>query len=803
MGALITLRPRWRKIVRELWLYRARTILVILSIAVGVFAVSLIAAAWQILDREMPAAYAAVEPASAVLYTTDFDDDLLQAVSRMEGVAAAVGRRTVLTQVKLDESQTARLQLIALSSYTAMPVNRILPVQGASAPAAKTILIERAGLALLGRQPGEPLTVETADNRQRTLDFTGVVYDPSLDPTTFSGTINGFISRESLPWLGQSRLYNQLYFTVSAGADDRAHIQTVADAVRKKVQKAGVRVFVAWVPIPGEHPTHQIVEAVLFVLAALGVTSLIVSSFLVINTITAIITQQTRQIGVMKALGADAGQLSQLYQGMVLCYGLVATLIALPLAILAAQYLTGFVAGLLNFDLLNTQISWPVYLLGLAVGLATPLVASWLPIRRGAGMPIRQALDNRSAGAEGVQQGWLEGLLTRFGLLSRPFLLAFRNTFRRKGRLFLALATLTLGIAICIAIFTVYNSVQQTVATVSQSWGYDATLYFEQNYLTARVDQLMRKAPSVVTTESWYMLPVRILGDDGRESDDIQVEAPPATTALFQPLLLDGRWLTPGAGEEPVRNGVVINSLVLDVVPGLAVGDTITIKLGERKVQWQIVGMVAGALAGPRLYIDYQTFTQAVRAVGETNGVRLAFAPTDAAAEPQVTALADYLQRVGLKVAYLETTAQVRGQVQFQFNILLLFLTIMAVLVLVVGGIGLTGTMSINVLERVAEIGVLRAIGASNGAVMRLFLSEGLVVGLISWALAVPLAIPLSHLLCTQLGLVLIQTPLRFAFSVSGVIVSLCFILVVAAGATFAPARNATRLSVREILTYE
>ena len=127
----------------------------------------------------------------------------------------------------------------------------------------------------------------------------------------------------------------------------------------------------------------------------------------------------------------------------------------------------------------------------------------------------------------------------------------------------------------------------------------------------------------------------------------------------------------------------------------------------------------------------------------------------------------------------------------------------MAVLVLLVGGIGLTGTMSINVLERVAEIGVLRAIGASNWSVMKLFLSEGLVVGLVSWVLAVPLALPISRFLCAQLGMVLIQTPLNFDFSLLGLLLSLLFIVVVAMGATYFPARNATRLSVREILTYE
>lgn len=799
MGLMDNLRPRWQKVWRELWLYRARSILVILSIAVGVFAVGMIAGAWQILQREMTASYMAVEPASAILYTADFDDNLLQTISRLPDVAAAVGRRSIATRAQLNDGSWVRLELNALSSYQTIPVNRIVPVNGATTPADKSVLIERAGLSMIDYAPGIVRRVETAGNRQRDLRLTGVVYDPSLGPSTFSGAVYGFINLTTLAWLGQPKAYNQLYFTVNADHTNKAHLQAVADRVRDKVQKAGVRVFVTWVPNPGEHPNHQIVEGVLFLLAALGVTALIVSSFLVINTVTAMVTQQTRQIGIMKALGADEAQLRQLYSGMILVYGGIAALLAMPLAAGAAILLTGFVAGLLNFDILSYAIHPLVFLLQIGVGLVTPLLASWAPIRRGAQMPIRTALDSRAAGAAAVQAGWLEQLLGRLPFFTRPFRLAFRNTFRRKGRLALALVTLALGIAISMAIFSIYSSVQQTVATVSQTWRYDATIYFEQSYLAARAVQLVTKGPGVAGVEAWYARPVRLQRADGSESEDIQVLAAPVNTALYQPILLAGRWLT--ATDEAA---VVINAQLLDKEPALGIGHAFTVKLNDRKVTWTIVGIVRGALAGPQIYMNYPPFVYALRTVGETNAMRLTLQASEVTAQPiAITALTDYLQQVGLKVAYLESTEQVRSQVAFQFGILLSFLTIMAVLVLLVGGIGLTGTMSISVLERIAEIGVLRAIGASNRAIMRLFLSEGLVVGLLSWGLAAPLAWPLSRFLCTQLGMVLIQTPLDFSFSRLGLGFSLGFIIVVAVAATFFPARTATRLSVRETLTYE
>ena len=63
------LRPRWRKVLRDLWLNKNRTIVVVLSIAVGVFAVGTIATSQIILSRDLRAAYLATNPAHATMLT--------------------------------------------------------------------------------------------------------------------------------------------------------------------------------------------------------------------------------------------------------------------------------------------------------------------------------------------------------------------------------------------------------------------------------------------------------------------------------------------------------------------------------------------------------------------------------------------------------------------------------------------------------------------------------------------------------------------------------------------------------------
>jgi len=127
----------------------------------------------------------------------------------------------------------------------------------------------------------------------------------------------------------------------------------------------------------------------------------------------------------------------------------------------------------------------------------------------------------------------------------------------------------------------------------------------------------------------------------------------------------------------------------------------------------------------------------------------------------------------------------------------------MATMIAVVGGLGLMGTMSINVLERTREIGVMRAIGASNGDIQSIVIVEGMVVGLISWAISIVLSLPITNILCYGVGMALLTSPMQAVYGLSGILVWLAITLTLAAIASAWPARRASRLTVRDTLAYE
>jgi len=127
----------------------------------------------------------------------------------------------------------------------------------------------------------------------------------------------------------------------------------------------------------------------------------------------------------------------------------------------------------------------------------------------------------------------------------------------------------------------------------------------------------------------------------------------------------------------------------------------------------------------------------------------------------------------------------------------------MALLLAVVGGLGLLGTMGINVLERTCEIGVLRAIGAPNKGVSQVFIREGIAIGILSWAIGSLLAFPLGKALSDGVGIPILGVPLNYSYSTTGVAVWLMLVIILSALASMLPARNASRLTVREVLAYE
>jgi putative ABC transport system permease protein len=254
------------------------------------------------------------------------------------------------------------------------------------------------------------------------------------------------------------------------------------------------------------------------------------------------------------------------------------------------------------------------------------------------------------------------------------------------------------------------------------------------------------------------------------------------------------------------ENAVVIGNHLLNIFPNLKIGDWLTIKLNGKESKWKIIGTytITGNSDVPLLYANYEYISRLVGQPGEVYSLRVITTAHDALTQKRVsdTLLALFEQR-GVKVGTSQLSADFIKNQTSQTDIFVYFVLVMAVLIAIVGGLGLMGTMSINVLERTREIGVMRAIGASNWNIQAIVIVEGIVIGLISWVVSVALSVPITIALCTGVGLAILTSPMPAVYGLTGIIVWLVGILVIGTLASALPAHRASSLTVRDTLAYE
>jgi putative ABC transport system permease protein len=454
---------------------------------------------------------------------------------------------------------------------------------------------------------------------------------------------------------------------------------------------------------------------------------------------------------------------------------------------------------MLNIDVRGPWLPPSVVAIELGIGLLVPLLAALVPILRGTRVTVREAITSYGLSERPRRGGLSDRAGERLRGVPRPVRLSLRNTFRRRGRLALTLATLTLGGAMFASVATIQSSLAGTFDEVMQYSSYDVEVNLRESESAAAAIGAAETLPGVVQAEGWIATNASRLRPDGTQNSNIWLRAAPADTDLIRPTLVEGRWLQPGEGE-----ALVVNVDFRSAEPDIRVGDVVTLKVEGHEIQWPVVGIVTTQLLGPVVYAPYEPFSQAIGMAGEVNRIVLVTENHDAAAQSAAAELAEErLRAAGVPVEQVDTQSEMRQGTQSAFDILVILLFIVGALLVVVGSLGLMGAMSLNVIERTREVGVMRAIGASNGMVARIVIVEGLVVGLLSWFLGALLAVPLSWALSYAIGVAFVQVPLAYAFSAAGVLLWLVLVIGLSVLASLLPARRAWRLSVREVLAYE
>jgi putative ABC transport system permease protein len=791
----------FRKVWRDLWNNKGRTLLVVLSIAVGVLALGMITASNTLIIRQMTLSQQASHPSNVTLYLSGLiDDDTVSSIARQPEVVDAEGVTDLGIRWKPSlDAEWQEAGVVALSDYAHQKFD-LLELRAGRWPDSRTLAVEFDHVAPYHVPPlGGTIYIEV-NHHPKAVTLGGIVRDPGEFPPPFADRPAFYATREMLVQLGGAFGFDRVRFTIPEYS--RAQANIAADAVEKKLKKLGLTVGFVQIQDPNRHTLQDIMDGVGLVLAVMAVMSLGLSTILVVNTINAIIAQQIPQIGIMKTVGGLTRQIAPLYLSGVAVYSLLSLALAVPLGALGGDALSRWLLSLINvpaapFEVLRFSL---VYQIG--AGLLTPLLAALWPVLQGAAISVREAINAYGLGSGRYGSRLLDQILGQVQGLPPMVSLSLRNTFRRAGRVALTEITLIAAGTVFMLVLSTHYSFNQTILQIFRSFGYDVNIGFEQFQRIDKIVPMIEARPNVDRAEMWvfYTAKANAPGAAGPGSEhDIRLRGIPTDTQLFTPELTAGRGLQPGDGHSLLLN----QKLAKDM--GLTVGDQIELDLGDAgKSKWTIVGLIFDLAAlQTTAYLHRDPLNEELGLVGRASVAEIRSTVKTLAAQKALEKdLRDYFKSQGINLSFTNVALVDQQQSNAQFSILTTLLLIMTFLIAVVGSFGLSGTLSINVLERRREIGVMRAVGASSQDVGFVFMGEGLLLGVLSWAQAVPLSLLAGRYFVDALGQV-IKFPAVYHYSFTGVWVWLAIVVVLSLLASGLPARRATQISVRESLAYE
>jgi putative ABC transport system permease protein len=787
----------YRKVWRDLRNNLGRTALVVASIAIGVMALGLITSSRSLMARQMVASQVDSRPTQLRMNIwPGIDDATLRMIRRQPDVAGVRG--VVFAGLRWRPSPAAEwsdANLIAVDDYRTQTYD-LITLRSGQWPSSAGIAVEHNHVAPFA-VPALGGQVEFEVNgRAKPVTLTGIVRDPREIGPPFNSEPTFYVTRATMTTLGLSDRYNRIYVAVADYSEARA--EAVRDTLTTRLETLDVAVNQARVTPPDRHFVQDTMDGVFFVLTVMAALSLGMSTILVINTITAILAQQVPQIGIMKTVGGLRTQIGMMYLSGVLVYGLLSLLVAVPVGAVSGWLLADWLMTLINVPAAGFELLPATFLLQFFTGLIVPVLAALWPIVQGVAISVREAISQYGLGTGNYGRRAIDRVLGRVGGLPRTWTLALRNTFRRMSRAALTLVTLIGAGTIFMMVLSAQHSFDTTLINIFRSFGYDVILGFQSWQRIDRVAPILADQPNVSRVEMWQFVNATTPGA-GETPEDLLVRGIPRDTELFTPELTAGRGLDPRDQRAVLLNEKIAGEL------GLGVGDRLELDFGDGPANtWTIVGLIFDLAGdGRTAYLYREVLARDLGFVGRASVAEIRLVRNTLAdqldAEGQ---LRRALEAEGIAVGFSQTQLQAREEASAQFNILTTILLIMTALIGTVGAIGLSGTLSINVLERRREIGVMRAVGASSLDVGMVFMGEGLLLGLVSWLVSIPIAFVAGGYFVSVLNEI-IDFNGSYYFAYHSVWLWLAIVVTLSLLASWLPAKRATEISVRESLAYE
>jgi putative ABC transport system permease protein len=434
-----------------------------------------------------------------------------------------------------------------------------------------------------------------------------------------------------------------------------------------------------------------------------------------------------------------------------------------------------------------------------------PLLAAAVPVYRGSRITVQQAISDYGIGRNQFGTNRIDMLVSGMSGMGRPLLLSLRNTFRRRTRLLHTISILAVGGATFMSAINVGESWSNTIDVAMNARHYDIEVKFSQPYSVEYVEKTVLAVPGISEVESWVQILAARKNSDGTAGISFTLTGVPPATEMITFPIIEGRWLYSND-----TNALVINHELLEGA-GIKVGDNVMLKTDNKEMEWTVVGAVReigarrrGQNIAASAYVNRDYLARLTDMEGNTADIRIKTGQhSDAALRIVSRQLEQQFDSAGLHRFSVNLSTERMQELKDHLVVIQMFLLLMAALVAAVGGLALASTMSINVMERTREFGIMRAIGASTDDVLQIVVIEGIVISILSWLVAIVLAWPLGVIIGDFAGNIFIRARLEHVFSPLAMAGWLVLVILIGIIASAYPAWREARLPVQQVLAYE
>jgi len=790
----IIMNVKLKKAVRNLRINPARTALVIFALFIGLWGIGSIIVSYIILTNDLNENFLKTKPFHVALTSKNFDRLSLAAFRDRAEVESAEFRDLSKERIEILPNRWVPLWIFGVENFNNLNLAEFYHEEGKKVADPGTMLIERDGQKISNLKLGSVARVRAGDAKLIEVPITGLTFDPVQAPTSQEHFIYSYVDKKTYMNITGKAANERLVFRLK-NVNTKQDIQTMVKTIFHDFGVLGITVDRVIIPKLNEHPHQWQLNTLLFLEGSIGFLAFLMGAVLVWQLMGAILARQVRQIGVLKAIGASRVQVFEIYLTMVLLLGIAASVIGIPLAVISGYAFADFVSGQLNFNILTKKLPIHMYLYLIAAGILLPILASLPALLKGTKVTVHDAINDY-----GIQQnkdGNRVGAVARLPL-SNSMVLALRNTMRRKKRLAITIITMALGVAIFSTGFNVQQPIIKLLAETRTALKYDVQLMLKDPLPIEQALSPFASIDNVSRIETRGGGKGVIQTNTIETTDEATVFALPWDTEMLALEVIQGRWLQ--ATDEPE---IVVNQKVLESFDNPVLGEYYTLNIKGMLLKVKLVGIVE-EFALERIYIDKSVYD---KSFGTGQLVKsLMFVAKDNDYDKILTLEGDIEKAIGPSILSVGNIESQTGRMQVLYdhlNVILVMLLSMALLVLVVGSLGMASAMSINVMERTREIGVLRAIGATPKMIYGLFVTEGMVISIAGIVLGLLLSWPLSTVAAGFFGDLILNYPLKFALSNLGIVITLVVTLTFGWLASRIPAVKAIRVSTREALSYE